>query len=152
MQGDHRSITVRLLDWVDTREARSPVPDSWLSDRVLSRFESPAAAALAVRVHPAGDRILARLSSLGSSHPGCEPLADTAALAGLAPRLMRIVARWQRAGMAGADLADAEGDLLAECLVALRSHPNVTRDAAVRLAWHRAHSLRRTQRSRSSRL
>ena len=152
MQGDHHSITARLLDWVDTREARSAVPDSWLADRVVSRFESPAAATLALRVHPAGDRILTGLSSLGSSNPGCEPLADTAALSGLAPRLMRIVARWQRAGIAGADLADAEGDLVAECLFALRCHPNITRDAAVRLAWHRAHSLRRTQRSRSSRL
>ena len=152
MRRDHHSITARLLDWTDTREARSPLPDSWAADRVLCRFESPAAAALAVRGHPVGDRILAGLATVASGGPGGDPLADTAALSGLAPRLMPIVARWRRAGIPQVDLADAEADLVAECLFALRSQPHITADALVRRAWHRAHARRRTQRSRSARL
>ena len=152
MRSDPPSITGRLLDWVDSPQALSPVPESWAADRVLRRYQFAAAAALAVRVHPAGDRILSSLATVGSGDPGGDPLADTTALSGLAPRLMPIVARWRRAGVAGADLADAEADLVAECLFALRGHGNITADAVVRLAWHRTHALRRTQRSRSARM
>lgn len=150
MRCDQLSITARLLAWVDQSEARSPAPQTWAADRVLCRFVTPAAAALAVRDHRLGDRVLAALAHAGGF--GGDQVADLAALSGLAPRLVAITARWERARMPAVDLVDAECDLVTECVELLRRHPGLPANAVVRSAWHRSAGKRRTQRSRAARV
>lgn len=135
-----------LCAWPQSCEARRGSPRAWSADRVLSRFATPAVAALAVRDHALADTVLAALASRTA-----DPVATLAMLAGLAPRLSSITARWRRAGMPAEDLADAEADLLAETLDTLRRLPTLRADLVVRTAWHRTHARRRTDRARAAR-
>jgi len=138
------SIVDALLSWTTTPDANRPVPEAWSSDPLLSRFPTPAAAATAIRRHPLGDQVLARLASLTG-----DELATTAALAGLALRLSQIAARWRRSAMPAGDMADAEAELVTECLAVLRQQPDLPADVVVQSAWHRSHSRRRAHRARA---
>ena len=138
-------VTV-LCAWPDSCEARRRSPEAWSADRVLSRFATPAAAAFAVREHTLADIVLAALAARQD-----DPVATLAALAGLAPQLSSVTARWRRAGMPPEELADAEADLLVETLDALRMLPALRTDLVVRTAWHRTHARRRTDRARAAR-
>ena len=121
----------------------------WADDPVLCRFPSPAVAPSAVG-HPAtGPLVLTALAARPD-----DPVATTAALAGLAPRLVPIVGRWARAGLAGSELEGAEADLVAECLIGLRgARADLLVDpaAVVAGAWHRVCADRRTLRARAAR-
>ena len=141
------SVLAVLCAWPGTAEAQRCSPDAWSANRVLCRFSTPAGASLVVRRHPAGDTVLAALAS----HPA-DPVATAAALAGLAPRLSGIVARWRRAGMSPQDLVDAEADLVSDTLDVLRRLPELPGNLVVRSAWHRTHGRRRTERLRAARV
>jgi hypothetical protein len=140
----HSLITV-LSAWPDHPDAGRPAP-AWTNHQVLGAFATPAQAVLAARGHD-GDRVLAALAA--RRH---DPAATTAALAALAPRLGLISGCWKRSGLSGADLADAESDLVTECLAGLRANPHRTAVMVVQTAWHRVHGRRRTTRARAARL
>ena len=141
----HSPVAV-LCAWPDSCEARRRSPQAWSADRVLSRFATPAAAALAVREHTLADTVLAALAARQD-----DPVATLAALAGLAQRLSSITARWRCAGMPEEELPDAESNLLVETLDTLRRLPALRADLVVRTAWHRTHARRRTDRARAAR-
>ncbi|MGH9077086.1 MAG: hypothetical protein ACRDY0_06485 [Acidimicrobiales bacterium] len=83
-----------------------------------------------------------------------DPIAATAALDGVAPRLAVIAGGWVRSGLGGAGLADAEADLVAAALAALWAIPpggGAGPGEVVQRAWHHTHGAWRTERSRVAR-
>ena len=139
------SILTVLAAWPDHPDAVRSVP-AWAGHPILGPFSNAAEAALAAR-HPGDDKqVLAALAARRD-----DPVATLAALGALAPSLQLIAARWERAGLTGADLADAESDLVTECLALLRSDPYRPGPAVVQGAWHRVNGRRRTARARAAR-
>jgi hypothetical protein len=139
------SLITVLTGWPHHPDAGHPVP-AWADHPVLAAFATPAEAALAARGRD-GERVVAALAARRD-----DPAATTAALAALAPRLGLISGCWKRAGLSGADLADAESDLVTECLAGLRADPDRPAAVAVQAAWHRVHGRRRTARVQAGRL
>lgn len=141
----------RLVEWPDTvgssRVARRAVA-GWADDPVLSAFATPGAAAEAVRFDtPEAAAVLGALAA----RPRDE-WAATAALVGLAVRLLPIVRRWARGGLKGPQLAAAEADLLAAAIEVLAAmHPTPAPAQVVTTAWQRVYGARRTETSRAAR-
>jgi len=146
MTTDHRGLIESLAAWPTGREASGRPPSGWVDDPVLAGFAAPSDAVRACRDDPGGDQVLGALAARQD-----DPTATLAALAGLAARLVLISARWRGGGLAGPDLADAEADLVTECLAALRAQPALPARLVVRVAWHRVCGRARTARARSAR-
>lgn len=155
------TVPTRLVDALaDHVERLGACPDAcraarqWASlDPTLRPFPSPAV--LAATARAAGptirDRLLDSLLRVGAG----DEWAELTALAILAPRLAWVVGNWARAGVAGADLDDAEADLVAECCVQVRAAsgaqpPDAPGLALVDQAWSRVSIRRSTQRRRCS--
>lgn len=159
------SLIDSLADHVDRLGAR---PDAtraarrWAAlDPVLRPYPTPAAIATAAR--NAGpelrDRLLTSLlrADAAAGIGRADDWAGLTALAILAPRLAWIVRTWARAGVTGADLADAEADLVAECWAQIRTvtnQPPPDRPGLVLVdrAWTRVRDRRVTDRRRAARL
>ncbi|HWG73396.1 MAG TPA: hypothetical protein VG184_05010 [Acidimicrobiales bacterium] len=146
-----RSLTAVLLAWPATVGVSPPARRAargWAGDPVLAGFATPGAAALAVSSDdPTAGVVLAALMA----RPG-EDWAATAAVAGLAARLARIVGRWARSGLSGGALEVAEADLVAatvEVLATVRPAPAPA--VVVQAAWHRVYGVRRTEAARAAR-
>ncbi len=94
-------------------------------DPLLADCRSPADLAQAIRsARPGGqDRLVAALVGLADG----DDLAQLTVVAGLSRRLGWIVAGWRRSGVAPAELAVLESDLVSECWAAVAS---AARDAA----------------------
>lgn len=135
-------LVVGLCDWTATPEASRPV-SAWTVDPALSQCASPADAVTRAASDPALFGSLAARTG--------DRLATTAALAVVAERLRPIVMRWRRAGLSGEDLSDAEADLVAEALVAMRADPSRPPAEIAQVAWHRVEAIRRTGRARADR-
>jgi DNA-directed RNA polymerase specialized sigma24 family protein len=92
--------------------------------------------------------VVADLMAVGDA----EGVGVQAALAVLAPRLARVVARWARAGVPACDLEDMEAELLAETLARLQDRPEPQPPGAVvDLAWGRVRNTRRRHRRAAGR-
>lgn len=75
--------------------------------------------------------------------------ATLAALITVGPLLERIAAHWHHHGLRGADLDDAEAELVACALEALRTDPGAGAAGIAQIAWHRWNTGRRTTRRRA---
>lgn len=137
------SLVGHLASWPDTPEAHRR-PASWVADPVLRRLKHPAEAAA---VAAQDEMVFAALAARPS-----DPVATMTALAVVATHLLPVVRRWSRSGLTGHDQADAEADLIAAALDALRSRPDLPAGRVAQTAWHRWHTARRTERSRWQRL
>jgi hypothetical protein len=151
MTSPHLPLTASLMAW-PTGPGQAPTARratrSWPSDPVLADHLTPGHAALALRAADpeAGRTLLAALVG----RP--EPEGPMAALAGLAPRLVRLTRRWAAAGTPPADLADLEADLVAHCWDLLGHLPDPgPPERVVAVAARRASGTRRTLRTRSAR-
>ena len=119
----------------------------------LRPFPTPVLLAATARVAgPAiRDRLLASLLRAG----GGDEWAELTALTIVAPRLAWVVRRWALAGVASADLADAESDLVTECWAEIRASggappPDAPGLALVDRAWTRVRTRRTTLRRRAT--
>lgn len=137
---------LQLLDslsaWPASPPAARPVP-SWTGDEVLADFPTAGSAARAAALDLKVFTALARRPN--------DTLATTAALSVLGDTLAPIAWRWARAGLRGADLADAEADLITEALAAMRRHPDAGPGELAQSAWNVVSGLRITERRRSRR-
>lgn len=131
-----------LSSWPASPPATRPVP-GWAEDELLADFPTGGAAARAAA------RDLQVFTAL--AHRPDDPLATTAALSVLAGVLAPIAWRWARAGLRGADLADAEADLITEALAAMRLNPDAGPGELAQSAWNVVSGLRITERRRSRR-
>lgn len=139
----HRLSLIRgLTNWPASPEATRPAT-SWSADPPLAGFSSPAEAASRAAQDPA---VFAALAGRPDDR-----LATAAALAVVAGRLAPVAARWYRSGLRGDDLADAEADLVAEALAAMRADPGRPAGVVAQIAWHRVEAIRRTARGRARR-
>lgn len=135
-------LVLGLIDWPNGLEASRPVA-SWRSASALSAFASPADAAR----RAARDAVVFAVLAVQAD----DQFATAAAMSVVAERLRPIVSRWSGAGLSGDDLADAEADLVAEALAAMRADPSRPPAVIAQLAWHRVEALRRTARARAAR-
>ena len=146
-------LLAALARWPDgpgSSPAARRAVSTWADDPVLSRFETPGAAAVGA-AQPDGGDVLAALA--GRRQDGWAATAAATALVGwLAP----ITTGWRIHGMPTTDLDAAEADLVCEAVADLAARAGLGattidgRHVAQR-AWHRVHGARRTERARGNR-
>lgn len=130
-----------LTRWPASTAAAQRVTE-WDGVEALAYFDTAGQAARAAADDPT---IFAALAARAD-----DPAATLAAMAAVAFHLRPVVSRWRSAGLHGAELEDAAGDLIAATLTALRSgHPTDAGAVAAR-AWQQASGRRRTERERST--
>lgn len=105
---------------------------------------------------PMHDTTAGLIARLAASAAAAEPPSDNTetttlvALSQVAVWLSPVVARWARCGLVGADLEDAEADLVIEALSTIRTAPAMSSDRVAQRSWHRVANRRRTERRRTA--
>lgn len=139
------SIIRWLVRWPALPEAAGNTPSCWASGRLLSRFDSPGDAVLAVRGAADGAEVFAELIARD------DETSTLAALSGIAPRLAAVRWRWWTRGTPDAEIEDLESQLITECISLMRSQPELPPAVLVRSARYRVFGHRRTERARTER-
>lgn len=139
------SIIRWLVRWPALPEAARNTPSCWASGRLLSRFDSPGDAVLAVRGAADSSEVFAELIARD------DETSTLAALAGIAPRLAAVLWHWWTCGTPDTEIEDLESQLVTECISLMRSQPELPPAVLVRSARYRVFGRRRTERARNER-